>query len=78
MEEKGSDPRKAFGQCSSNKTQRPNTSEPVKLELNSVSFVHLWIDFNKGDIVIKQRGIPLRVHRLARLVVLHLGGLIFG
>ncbi|HXX98439.1 MAG TPA: hypothetical protein VEL11_15130 [Candidatus Bathyarchaeia archaeon] len=61
MEEKGSDHRKAFGQFSSNKTQRPNTSEPVKLELNSVSFVHFGIDFNKGDIVIKQRGIYLLI-----------------
>ena len=61
MEEKGSDRRKAFGQFSSNKTQRPITSEPVKLELNSVSFVHFGIDFNKGDIVIKQRGIYLLI-----------------
>ncbi|MFZ0225139.1 MAG: hypothetical protein WAM42_25935 [Candidatus Nitrosopolaris sp.] len=61
MEEKGSDHRKAFGQFSSNKTQRPITSEPVKLELNSVSFVHFGIDFNKGDIVIKQRGIYLLI-----------------
>jgi len=59
MEEKGSDHKKAFGQFSSNKTQRPITSEPVKLELNSVSFVHFGIDFNKGDIVIKQHGIYL-------------------
>ncbi|HXX96681.1 MAG TPA: hypothetical protein VEL11_06145 [Candidatus Bathyarchaeia archaeon] len=61
MEEKGSEHRKAFGQFSSNKTQRLNTSEPVKLELNSVSFVHFRIDFNKGDIVIKQRGIYLLI-----------------
>ena len=61
MEEKGSDHKKAFGQFSSNKTQRPITSEPVKLELNSVSFVHFGIDFNKGDIVIKQRGIYLLI-----------------
>jgi hypothetical protein len=61
MEEKGRDHRKAFGQFSSNKTQRPITSEPVKLELNSVSFVHFGIDFNKGDIVIKQRGIYLLI-----------------
>ena len=60
MEKKGSDHRKAFGQFSSNKTQRPITSKAVKLELNSVSFVHL-IDFNKGDIVIKQRGIYLLI-----------------
>jgi len=61
VEEKGSDHKKAFGQFSSNKTQRPITSEPVKLELNSVSFVHFGIDFNKGDIVIKQRGIYLLI-----------------
>ena len=61
MEEKGSDHKKAFGQFSSNKTQRPITSEPVKLELNSVSFVHFGIDFNKRDIVIKQRGIYLLI-----------------
>ena len=61
MEEKGSDHRKAFGQFSSNKTQRPITSEPIKLELNSVSFVHFGIDFNKGDIVIKRRGIYLLI-----------------
>ena len=61
MEEKGSKHRKAFAQFSSNKTQRPITSEPVKLELNSVSFVHFGIDFNKGDIVIKQRGIYLLI-----------------
>src|SRR5215469_3200361 len=60
MEERGTDHGKAFGQFSSNKTQRPITSEPVKLELNSVSFVHFGIDFNR-DIVIKQRGIYLLV-----------------
>jgi len=36
MEEKGSDHKNAFGQFSSNKTQRPITSEPVKLELNII------------------------------------------
>jgi hypothetical protein len=61
MEEKGSDHRKAFGQFSSNKTQRSITSEPVKLELNSVSFVHFDIDFNERDIVIKQRRIYLLI-----------------
>jgi hypothetical protein len=59
MEER-SDHRKAFGQFSSNKTQRPNT-QPVKLELNSVSFVHFGMDFNKADIVIKQPGIYLLI-----------------
>jgi hypothetical protein len=60
MEEKGSDHKKAFGQFSSNKTQRPNTSEPIKLELNWLTLVQM-IDFKKGDIVIKQRGIYLLI-----------------
>jgi hypothetical protein len=60
MEEKGSDHRKAFGQFSSNKTQRPNTREPVKLELNWLTLVQM-IDFKKGDIVIKQPGIYLLI-----------------
>jgi hypothetical protein len=60
MEEKGSDYKKAFGQFSSNKTQRPNTLEPVKLELNWLTLVQT-IDFKKGDIVIKQRGIYLLI-----------------
>ena len=58
MGEQGSDHRKAFGQFSSNKTQRPITSEPVKLELNWLTLVQI-IDFKKGDIVIKQPGIYL-------------------
>ncbi len=60
MEEKESDHRKAFGQFSSNKTQRPNTREPVKLELNWLTLVQM-IDFKKGDIVIKQPGIYLLI-----------------
>ena len=58
MEKRGSDYKKAFGQFSSNKTQRPNTGEPVKLELNWLTLVQI-IDFKKGDIVIKQPGIYL-------------------
>ena len=58
MEKRGTDDKKAFGQFSSNKTQRPNTGEPVKLELNWLTLVQI-IDFKKGDIVIKQPGIYL-------------------
>ncbi|HYA84560.1 MAG TPA: hypothetical protein VEH06_14100 [Candidatus Bathyarchaeia archaeon] len=47
---------------------RSITSEPVKLELNSVSFVHFDIDFNERDIVIKQRRIYLLI-ALGGLVV---------
>lgn len=50
MEKRGSDYRKAFGQFSSNKTQRPNTLKAAKVELNYLTLVHM-IDFNKGDIV---------------------------
>ena len=60
MEKRGSDNRKAFGQFSSNKTQRPNTLKAAKLELNWLTLVQM-IDFNKGDIVIKQPGIYLLV-----------------
>ena len=60
MEKRGSDYKKAFGQFSSNKTQRPNTGEPVKLELNWLTLVQI-IDFEKGDIVIKQPGIYLLI-----------------
>jgi hypothetical protein len=60
MEKRGSDYKKAFGQFSSNKTQRPNTGEPVKLELNWLTSVQI-IDFKKGDIVIKQPGIYLLI-----------------
>jgi hypothetical protein len=60
MEKRGSDYKKAFGQFSSNKTQRPNTREPVKLELNWLTLVQM-VDFKKGDIVIKQPGIYLLI-----------------
>ncbi len=56
------DYRKAFGQFSSNKTQRPNTLKPVEVELDAqedvAGGVHT-IDFNKGDIIIKQSGMYL-------------------
>ncbi len=56
------DYRKAFGQFSSNKTQRPNTLKAVEVELDSqediAGGVHT-IDFNKGDIIIKQSGMYL-------------------
>jgi hypothetical protein len=60
MEKRGSDYRKAFGQFSSNKTQRPNTLKAAKVELNYLTLVHM-MDFNKGDIVIKQSGIYLLI-----------------
>jgi hypothetical protein len=60
MEKRGSDYKKAFGQFSSNKTQRPNTREPVKLELNWLTLVQM-IDFKKGDVVIKHPGIYLLI-----------------
>jgi hypothetical protein len=56
------DYRKAFGQFSSNKTQRLETLKPCEIELDSqedvAGGVHT-IDFEKGDIVIKQSGIYL-------------------
>jgi hypothetical protein len=60
MEKRGTDYKKAFGQFSSNKTQRPYTREPVKLELNWLTLVQM-IDFKKGDIVIKHPGIYLLI-----------------
>ena len=56
------DYRKAFGQFSSSKTQRANTLKPIELELDSqedaAGGVHT-IDFDKGDIIIKQSGMYL-------------------
>jgi len=56
------DYRKAFGQFSSNKTQRPDTLKACEIELDSqedvAGGVHT-IDFEKGDIVLKQSGIYL-------------------
>ena len=58
------DYRKAFGQFSSNKTQRPNTLKPVEILLDAQEDVaggmHS-IDFDKGDIVIKQSGMYLLI-----------------
>ena len=58
------DYRKAFGQFSSNKTQRPNTLKPVEIVLDAqedvAGGVHS-IDFDKGDIVIKQSGMYLLI-----------------
>jgi hypothetical protein len=60
----GRDYRKAFGQFSSNKTQRPNTLKPVEVLLDAqedvAGGVHS-IDFDKGDIVIKQSGMYLLI-----------------
>ena len=58
----GRDYRKAFGQFSSNKTQRITTLKPVEVQLDAQADagggVHT-IDFNKGDIIIKQSGMYL-------------------
>ena len=58
--------RKAFGQFSSNKTQRPNTLNPVEVELDAQAEVSAWggvntIDFDKGDVIIKQSGMYLLI-----------------
>ena len=56
------DYKKAFGQFSSNRTQRLESLKPCEIELDSqedvAGGVHT-IDFEKGDIVIKQSGIYL-------------------
>ena len=56
------DSRKAFGQFSSNVSQRPNTIKPYEIQLDSqedaAGGVHT-IDFDKGDIIIKQSGMYL-------------------
>jgi len=56
--------KKAFGQFSSNRTQRPNTLHPVEIELDSQEEVlggaHS-IDFEKGDIILKQSGMYLLI-----------------
>ena len=55
----GRDYRKAFGQFSSSKTQRINTLKACEVELDAqedvAGGVHT-IDFEKGDIVIRQSG----------------------
>jgi hypothetical protein len=58
----GRDYKKAFGQFSSNKTQRISTLKPVEVlfdaQADSGGGVHT-IDFDKGDIIIKQSGMYL-------------------
>ena len=58
----GRDYKKAFGQFSSNKTQRITTLKPVEVQLDAQADagggVHT-IDFNKGDIIIRQSGMYL-------------------
>ena len=58
------DYRKAFGQFSSNKTQRPNTLKPIEIVLDAqedvAGGVHT-IDFDRGDIVIRQSGMYLLI-----------------
>jgi hypothetical protein len=56
--------RKAFGQFSSNKIQRPNTLQPVEVELDSQEDVaggEHSIDFEKSDVIIKQSGMYLLI-----------------
>ena len=55
--------KRAFGQFSSNETQRPNTLKATKVELNWLTEPEwrLMLDFNKGDIIIKQPGIYLLI-----------------
>lgn len=60
MEKRESELKKAFGQFSSNKTQRPDTLKPAKLELNWLTLVDMIV-LNKGDIMIKQSGIYLLI-----------------
>jgi len=56
------DYRKAFGQFSSKKTQRVDTLKPIEIILDGqedvAGGVHT-IDFDKGDIIIKQSGMYL-------------------
>ena len=58
----GRDYKKAFGQFSSNKTQRIPTLNPMEFLLDAQADagggVHT-IDFNKGDIIIRQSGMYL-------------------
>ena len=54
--------RKAFGQFSSGQTQRVDTLKPIEIQLDAqedvAGGVHT-IDFDKGDIIIKQSGMYL-------------------
>jgi len=58
----GRDYKKAFGQFSSNKTQRITTLKPMEVLLDAQADagggVHT-IDFNKGDVIIRQSGMYL-------------------
>lgn len=58
----GRDYKKAFGQFTSNKTQRITTLKPMEVLLDAQADagggVHT-IDFNKGDIIIRQSGMYL-------------------
>jgi hypothetical protein len=59
QEQKPRDSRKAFGQFSSRKTQRIKTLKAVEIELDSQEEVadgSHSIDFDRGDILIKQSG----------------------
>lgn len=50
---------KAFGQFSSSRTQRPDTLEPVEVELDTQEDMfggEHFIDFKKGEILIKKTG----------------------
>lgn len=54
--------KKAFGQFASNKTQRPNTLKPYVIELDPLTELGeaiRGVEFEKGNIVIKQSGIYL-------------------
>lgn len=56
------DYRMAYGQFSSSKTQRPNVLKPYEIELDSQENVAGGIhsmDFDKGDIIVKQSGMYL-------------------
>jgi len=56
--------KKAFGQFSSNKTQRPFTVKPYVIELDAQEdavVASYEVDFNKGNILIKQNGVYLLI-----------------
>lgn len=62
QEQAARDSRKAFGQFSSLKTQRIRTMKPIEVELDTQEDVAggvQTIDFDKGDIIIKQSGMYL-------------------
>ena len=53
---------KAFGQFSSAQSQRPNTLDPVEVILDTQEDTfgkEHTIDFNKGDVIVKQSGMYL-------------------